>query len=149
MSDTRHDGYTYARFWYYTPNKSLDDPSNEYHKSDLTITTFNFSYKSEEKNIEANITHVLRHNQCLSYLDDDGSAPVFRHKCLGGYSNGRIYLDRKITDKKSSSFGNWVKSSYNLDNNRSKSHFEGIRSTSRISNAVSNSLIPQTNWDWK
>jgi len=25
QSDDRHDGYKYARFWYYTPNKTLND----------------------------------------------------------------------------------------------------------------------------
>ena len=25
-SNDKHDGYKYGRFWYYTPNKSLDEP---------------------------------------------------------------------------------------------------------------------------
>lgn len=45
QSDDRHDGYKYSRFWYYTPNKTLNESENNYFKSDLTITTFNFSYK--------------------------------------------------------------------------------------------------------
>lgn len=47
LSDDRHDGYKYSRFWYYTPNKTLDNAENEAFKSDLTITTFNISYRSE------------------------------------------------------------------------------------------------------
>jgi len=45
LSDSRHDGYKYSRFWYYTPNKSLDDPSNEPFKGDITVTEFNITYK--------------------------------------------------------------------------------------------------------
>lgn len=47
QSGSRHDGYKYSRFWYYTPNKSLDDPSNEPFKSDVTVTVFNISYRGE------------------------------------------------------------------------------------------------------
>lgn len=28
LSGNRHDGYRYGRFWYYTPNHTLDDPTN-------------------------------------------------------------------------------------------------------------------------
>lgn len=98
LSDLRHDGYKYSRFWYYTPNRSLDDPENDAFKSDLTVTTFNLTYRSERHIIEANLTHVLRHNQCVSFLDEQNQG-VFRHKCFGGYSNGRIFIDRKIEHK--------------------------------------------------
>ncbi len=46
LSDSRHDGYKYSRFWYYTPNRSLDDAENDAFKNDITVTTFNLSYKS-------------------------------------------------------------------------------------------------------
>ena len=69
LSGARHDGHQYGRFWYYTPNHTLDDPSNEAFKSDVTVTTFNLTLKGKDRKIEANLTHVLRHNQCLSYMD--------------------------------------------------------------------------------
>ena len=94
-SSLTHDGYQYARFWYFTPNHTLDDPANQPFKSDLTVTTFNITYKSQHKNIEANLTHILRHNQCFSFLDEENSG-TFKHNCVGGYGNGRIFLDRTI-----------------------------------------------------
>ena len=69
LSGDRHDGYQYGRFWYYTPNKTLEDKENMNFKSDLTLTTFNISYESRDRKVQANMTHVLRHNQCFSYLD--------------------------------------------------------------------------------
>lgn len=91
LSDDKHDGYKYSRFWYYTPNKSLDDPSNEAFKSDLTITTFMISYIREDMIFSANLTHVQRHNQCFSSLDEENQG-VLKHNCYGGYGNGKILL---------------------------------------------------------
>jgi hypothetical protein len=45
MSSQVHDGYKYGRFWFYTPNRTLDDPANEVFKDDLTVTTFNLTFK--------------------------------------------------------------------------------------------------------
>ena len=69
MSGERHDGYKYSRYWYYTPNRSLDDPENEPFKGRLTVTTFNISYRGEKRVLEANLTHVLRHDHCMSFVD--------------------------------------------------------------------------------
>jgi hypothetical protein len=147
LSDDRHDGYKYSRFWYYTPNKSLDNPENDAFKSDLTITTFNISYKSENHLLEANLTHVMRHNQCISFVDEENQG-TFKHKCFGGYSNGRIFIDKKVTHEGLSTQGKWVKSAYNVDNNRSRTYFEGVRSTQRLSSKIGGEFIPTTNWKW-
>ena len=95
MSGLRHDGYQYGRFWYFTPNHTLDDPQNEAFKSDLTVTTFNITYKAKNRKIEGNVTHVIRHNQCFSYLDEENQG-TFKHNCVGGYGSGRFFMDRKV-----------------------------------------------------
>lgn len=146
LAGARHDGYKYSRFWYYTPNKSLDDPSNEVFKSGLTVTTFNFTYRSENNVVEANLTHVMRHNQCLSFTDDENQGTL-KHKCFGGYSNGRLFIDRRINHEELGTYGKWVKSAYNFDNNRSRTAFEGIRSTRRLA-SQQGQLVPRTNWKW-
>lgn len=95
LSGDKHDGYKYGRFWYYTPNHTLDDPQNQAFKSDLTVTTFNLTYKGLDEKMEANLTHVLRHNHCFSFLDEENPG-TFRHNCVGGYGSGRVFIDRKI-----------------------------------------------------
>ena len=147
QSSLTHDGYQYARFWYYTPNHTLDDPANEPFKSDLTVTTFNITYKSQQKNIEANLTHILRHNQCFSFLDEENPG-TFKHNCVGGYGNGRIFLDRTIDIKELPTYGKQVKSAYNLDNNRTRTAFLGVRSTAKLNQKLGN-VLPSNNWHWK
>lgn len=135
LSESRHDGYQYSRFWYYTPNVSLDDPSNDAFKSDLTITIFNISYRSEDRKVQANLTHVMRHNQCFSAFDEQNQG-VFKHNCYGGYGNGKIFMDRKLHHEGHVNKGKWVKSAYNLDNNRTRTYFLGERSTNTLSTKV-------------
>lgn len=147
MSDSRHDGYKYGRFWYYTPNYTLDHAENEQFKDDLTVTTFNLTYNGLDEKIEANLTHILRHNQCISYLDEENFG-VFKHNCMGGYGAGRIFLDRKIFHKDLDSYNKTVKSAYNLDFNRTRTAFIGARSTNNLNKKLGN-VLPKTNWRWK
>lgn len=142
-----HDGNQYGRFWYYTPNRTVDDPENEAFKSDLTITHFNITYKSNNRSIDANMTHVLRHNQCFSFLDQENSG-VFKHQCVGGYASGRLFLDRVVNHEHLQTYGRSVKSVYNLDNNRTRSAFLGLRSTKNLNKQLGQSF-PKTNWRWK
>lgn len=93
------------------------------------------------------MTHVLRHNQCFSYLDEENTG-TFKHNCVGGYGGGRIFLDRKIAHKELQTFDKTVKSAYNLDFNRTKTAFIGVRSTNSLNKKLGNTL-PRTNWRWK
>ena len=146
-SGARHDGYQYGRFWYYTPNHTLEDPENEAFKSDKTVTTFNITYESRDRKVEANLTHVLRHNQCFSFLDEENEG-TFRHNCVGGYASGRLFLNRKVKHAELETSGRFVNSAYNLDNNRTRAAFHGLRST-RSLNGKLGSFLPKTNWRWK
>jgi hypothetical protein len=147
LSEDRHDGYQYGRFWYYTPNHDVDDPSNEPFKDDLTITTFNMTYESRDRKIEGNLTHIMRHNQCFSFLDHENTG-TFKHNCVGGYGNGRLFLDRKNNHKELKTYEKMVKSAYNLDNNRTRTAFYGVRSTKSLSSKLGQTL-PKTNWHWR
>jgi hypothetical protein len=89
----------------------------------------------------------MRHNQCISFVDEENQG-TFKHKCFGGYSNGRIFIDKKVTHEGLSTQGKWVKSAYNVDNNRSRTYFEGVRSTQRLSSKIGGEFIPTTNWKW-
>jgi hypothetical protein len=53
-----------------------------------------------------------------------------------------------VNHKQLSSYGRSVKSVYNLDNNRTRSAFLGIRSTKALNKQLGQTF-PQTNWKWK
>ena len=93
------------------------------------------------------MTHVLRHNQCISYLDEEHPG-TFRHNCMGGYANGRLFLDRKGKHEELDTYGRFVKSAYNLDNNRTRAAFHGSRSTNNLNGKLGVNM-PQSNWRWR
>ena len=66
---------------------------------------------------------------------------------MGGYAIGRLFLDRKVKHKELDTFGRFVKSAYNLDGNRTRAAFHGVRSTKNLNQKLGN--YPVTNWRWK
>lgn len=67
---------------------------------------------------------------------------------MGGYASGRLFLDRKNKHKDMTTYDRFVKSAYNLDNNRTRAAFHGSRSTIDLNKKLGLSL-PQSNWRWK
>lgn len=73
------------------------------------------------------MTHIIRHNQCVT----NNQNGVLRHKCMGGYSKGKLYFNHFIrheihTTQKHYS-GNWQRHVFNLDNMRARTTFVGYR----------------------
>ena len=75
--------------------------------------------------VHANLTHVIRHNQCLTNYENK----VLRHKCIGGYAKGKLnyfyFLQRDFDDKNKKYNGDWQRESFNLDNTRARTTFIG------------------------
>lgn len=64
------------------------------HELNETITTFNLSLNRMLSNLTANLTHVIRNNQCFTAIRGDD---IVSHKCFGGIGSGKVKLDRIVT----------------------------------------------------
>ena len=75
--------------------------------SKKTLTKFNFTFFRKDYEIKAHVSHVIRHNQCLTSYQNG----VLRHKCMGGYGKGKInfsqFLRQSINTKQNQYSGNW------------------------------------------
>lgn len=91
----------------------------------------------------------MRHRNCFSFFDQENKG-AFKHNCFGGYGYGKVFADKLITHEDHQSKGKWIKSSYNLDANRTRTYFTGVRSTKRITKDPKKGIaLPTTNWKWQ